>query len=182
MRVRTQHVYHGIDPAAFAEMYFSEAYNRAIAPLVSMAERSIESLETLEDGRVRRRILMKPRVQLPAMLQKLVQGAELAYYEISVFDPVSCIAHYHIETGAGDLLAIQGTIAFEPVDQGVCRTIDGQIDVSIFGVGKIVERFISQEVSSRYDRIHKYTQQYIDQHVALAGKTTKSAIDGGQGD
>lgn len=161
MRVQTEHTYYGIDQAGFAKMYYSEPYNNAVAPIVSLAERRIDSIERLSDGKVRRKIYMRPHVKLPAVIQKLIQGAELSYYEISVYDPSSFEARYHIESGAGDLLAIQGTISFLPVEGGVCRRIEGQVDVSIFGIGTVVERFITAEVKRRYDAVHTFTQKFI---------------------
>jgi hypothetical protein len=129
---------------------------------VSLKERRIESELQLENGHIERRIFMAPDVVLPSPLKKMAGHAQIAYTEVSVYNPATCTAKYHVESAAQKVISVTGQVVFIPDGAGVRRQIQGHVNVRLLGVGHLVERLIATETQKRYDAVHSFTQDYID--------------------
>jgi len=163
MNIKVAHHYRNVDRARFAEVYFSDAYNQAIAPLAGLKTRRAVEERTLENGKVWRRVLMVPDIELPGPVRKLIGDAAIEYCEVSTYDPDVGEAEYHVESEAGETVDVRGVIRFLEENEGVTREIDGTVHVKLFGVGKLIEGLISREIARRYDAIHAFTQRYLDE-------------------
>lgn len=164
MRFVVDHVFHGTDVDRFAEVYFSEEFNEAVAPITGMKERRLVEERRDPDGKLHRRVRLAPDVSLPGPLQKLVGKEAITYDEVAVYDPAAREARYRIEHKAGDRLEVKGVVRFLPVEGGVRRVIEGDVDVRVFGVGGLVERFIESEVKKGYEKIAAFLQRWLDEH------------------
>ena len=164
MKIEVEHRYERISCEAFVKMYFSVAYNNAIAPIVSLKERRIDSEVHLENGRTERRIFMAPDVALPSVLAKMAAHASIAYTEVSVYDPQTYTVKYHIESAAQKMISVSGQVMFIADSTAVRRRIQGDVHVKILGLGHVIERLIASETQKRYDAVHVFTQDYIDSH------------------
>lgn len=163
MKVTVQHRFHGVDVERFVDAYYSADFNRAVAASASLKVRELTSTRTLDDGTIERRVRMVPDVELPAPVRALVAG-DIEFYEVSVYDPRTKSARYHVESAAGDAVVVRGDVRFEKTGDDVLRTIDGEVVVKVFGLGGIIERLIASEVKGRYDRIQAFTQRWLDDH------------------
>lgn len=165
MKFRIEHRFTGVDVDRFVEIYFSEAFNDAVAPISGMKERRLVAQTTDDQGLVHRRVRLAPAVPIPAPLERVVAGRAITYDEVSVYDPRTKSARYSIDHKAGDRLRAEGVITFlADGPDAARRVIDGEIDVRIFGVGALVERFIETEVKKGYDAIGRFLQGWIDSH------------------
>lgn len=157
----------------FAEVYHSEAFNNAVAPVSGMRSRRLVE-ERVDDKGVRhRRVRMVPDTKLPAAIQKVadslaasVGAAEgITYDEVSTYDPATHTVTFKVESKAGDRVKMAGTIRFVPDGDGVRRIIDADIDVKApLGIGGMIERFIETETVKGYAKIAAFLQKWLDEH------------------
>jgi len=155
----------------FLDIYFSEDFNLAVAPISGLKTRTLVDEKVLEGGRRQRRVRMQPAVTLPAPITKIMgalpggRGAIVQYDEVSTFDPSRNEVTFRMEHAAQQHLRFEGTIRFSPEGDGVRRTIDGLIEVRVpLGLGAVIERFIEAETQKGYARIEAFLQQWIDTH------------------
>jgi hypothetical protein len=165
VHVVVEHRFKGVSVDRFAEVYFSRDYNDAVAPLAHLERRELVSERTREDGHIERRVRMVPSVNLPWAVKQLLRGAPVEYFEVSTYDPEHRVARYRVESGAGDLIKVWGTIHFLPDGEGCKRRIEGDVEVGIPGLGRVIEKLIADELNKRYDRIQAFTQRYLEENA-----------------
>lgn len=147
----------------FRDVYFSEDFNNRVAGEIGLKERRLVEEKTLDDGRVLRRVRMVPNVQLPAALKKLIGDHEIAYDEVSTFDPAKNEVEYFIDSKAKDRVSVTGIIRFVPSSGGVRRVIDCEVSAKVFGLGGVIEKLIESEVKKGYEKIALVMQRYLDE-------------------
>jgi hypothetical protein len=155
----------------FAEIYLSEAFNEAVAPVSGLKSRRLVEEKRAPDGSRERRVRMQPAVTLPGPIQKLADGiagrsgAGITYDEVSTFDPEKNEVRFRIDSRANDRVRFEGTIRFVADGDGVRRTIDGIIEVKApLGLGGLIERFIEAETKKGYEKIALFLQRWVDEH------------------
>jgi len=153
----------GIDFPSFRRVYYSEEFNQEVAEAVKLKERSQKEFVTQPDGKERRRVHVVPRVNLPAAVQKLLNGQSISYDEITVFDPATRSATFAVESMATDTIQVTGLVRFLEDAGNVKVMFDGEAKVKVFGLGGFIERYIVGEVKSRYDHVQRLLQEFIDQ-------------------
>jgi hypothetical protein len=161
MHVTTEHRFKNVTVDRFVEVYYSKAFNHAVAPSAALKVRDLVHEESLASGRILRRVRMVPDIELPGPVAALVNGP-IEFFEVSEYDPTTKSAAYHVDSAARDRIVVQGAVTFEQAGDDVIRRIDGDVHVKMFGVGNIIERLIANEVKGRYDRIQAFTQRYLD--------------------
>jgi hypothetical protein len=152
--------------ARFEEVYFSEEFNDAVAPVVGLKKRELVAKTTRDDGRVERRVRMEPTVQLPAAVKRLVGDKVITYDEVSVFDEAAHEVEYFVDHAVRDRVEVRGTIRF--VDDGggrVRRVIDGEVEAHVLGLSRVIEKLIQREVKRSYERIAEFMQRYLDDNA-----------------
>lgn len=150
----------------FREVYFSEAFNQAVARDLGLKERTLLEERVGDDGRRKRRVRMVPAVQLPAAIQALIGDHELSYDEVSVYDPANDEVEYFIDSAARERLTVRGNIRFSAAPRGVRRVIEGEVSAKVFGLGGVIERLVQSEVEKSYERIARFMQRYLDEAEA----------------
>ena len=162
MHVYVEHAFKNASVDALLEVYFDPAFNAAVAPHAKLKSREIVETESLADGRVRRRIRMVPNVKLPRVLRALTKDAALSYDEVSVFDPSTQVARYHVESAAQARLQVEGEIRFFARGADAVRVIDGTLTVRVPGLAGVIEALIQRELDARYATIAAFTQAELD--------------------
>lgn len=167
MRVAVSHQFQRTTVNEFVEVYYSDAFNRAVAPVANLASRELIEAREDEEGRIERRVRIVPDVKLPLPIRKLLRGQPVSYVEWSLYDPKAQRAEYRIESGAKDVVKVWGEIRFQagPAPGTVVREIDGQVLVKVPALGRAIEKLIARELSTRYDAIQAFTQKFLDQQV-----------------
>ncbi len=143
-------------------VYNSQEFNDYVRAETRVRDRTIVSFETLPSGQEKRRLRVVPDVNLPGPVRKLVGDSEIVYHEITVYDPKTRTARLDIETEATDKVKVGGDVRYILTDDSVRVQFDGEVSVSVFGVGGIIERFIANEVKQRYASLEKLLQEYVD--------------------
>lgn len=151
----------GIDFNDFREIYFSEEFNQMTLGAAKLRERRLEHFEVMPDGRELRRVRMVPDVSLPGPVQKVVGNQEIAYSEVSHFDPRTRRAAIHVESPAGERLRVKGEAQFTETGSGVEMAFDGDVRVQIFGLGTVIEKLVVSQVKQRYSAVGSELQRYV---------------------
>jgi hypothetical protein len=143
-------------------LYFSPAFNEAVAQAANLIERKERERTVSPDGTERTRIRIVPRVALPAAIQKLLKGQAIHYDEITVFDPKARRATLSIRSIAGKTVQVNGNIDFIEEPAGVRLRFAGEALVKIFGLGSMIERYLVSEVKARYSLVEPVLQRFVD--------------------
>ena len=163
MKLHIDQSFSAVTLERFVEVYFSEDFNNAVAPVSGLRSRQLVEEKIDTDGVRHRRVRMRPKVTLPGALKKFVSEEQIHYDEVSTYDPIRHEVRFHIDSAGKDRVSVGGTIRFIATGEGVRRIIDYDIDVKApFGVGLIVEKFIEAEVQKGYGRLATFLQDYLD--------------------
>jgi hypothetical protein len=186
MKFVVEIVTQGVDYPRFRRAYHSEEFNQQVAKEANV-ERTLQEFVTLPDGKERRRVLVVPRIAaLPGAFQTLLNGSPVRYEEITVFNPATRTASFAVESPAGDKLNVTGEARFLDADGGVRLRFEGHVEVRLFGLGTLVERFVVREVTARYALIERLLQKFVDErrgsddqgdHAHQADPPTDSATE-----
>lgn len=150
----------------WTKIFFDPEYNRGLyVDALQFKKWELQAL-TGEPGQARtRRQLLEPKSDAPAVIQKLV-GGSLSYVEEGKFDPQSRIWTYQIQLSKlADKVTIGGKFWVEARgDKRIERICDVDLNVNIFGVGGVVEKFIEKETRDSYEKATAYTNAWIAKH------------------
>jgi|HubBroStandDraft_5_1064220.scaffolds.fasta_scaffold264053_2 hypothetical protein len=167
MKLRVEHVIRGIDLAAYEELYFDEPFQTALGEAVKIDR----ELVRLDRGRERivRHVRVQPQREIPAPVAKLLGGKRLAYIEELEYE----VGRYHgtwriVPAVLAGKIAIGGTLDFEAAAGGVKRVLAGVIDVTLYGLGGLVEKLVVSNVEKSYDDAAAFTAEWI-----AAGRSSK---------
>ncbi|HUJ57477.1 MAG TPA: DUF2505 family protein [Kofleriaceae bacterium] len=162
MKFAIEHVFPEITCAAYEQLYFDEAFNVALGRALDMG-RELRRLDITPD-RIVRHVCFEPRRDPdPAHPTNRAFGSSRASF-VEELD-------YDVGTRRGAWRTIPnvftervrntGTIELAPAGSGVRRTVRGEVKVSLFGFGGIVERMIVAEIEKSYARSTKFTLDWL---------------------
>lgn len=144
------------------DVYFSPAFNAAVAAAADLVERK-ERLRTQNaDGTESTRIRIVPRVKVPGPIEKLIKGQTIYYDEVTVFDPSARRADFSIRSFAGKTVQVNGAIDFIEEPSGVRICFAGDARVKVFALGSMIERYLVSEVTTRYRKVEPVLQRFVD--------------------
>jgi Protein of unknown function (DUF2505) len=152
-----------VDYARLSQVLYSEPFNRELMSAIDLKERVVRERSEQPDGKLYLRTYIAPRVDLPAVIERLVKGHAVGYEETVVFDPATRHARSSIQTPVGDMFQVAADTYFTDVAQGVRTRIELQVKVKVFGVGGIAEKFVCNETQKRYVIIEQVLQRYLDE-------------------
>ena len=150
-----------IDRAGFEKLFLDEEFNRAMMSVSELKTR--ELLDRREEGgKLHRRIKVVPQRDLPGFMKKLIQG-ELTYIEESVFDPARHVLDWTSQVSVmSDKIKLFGKVEFLEAPNGARRRLTGEMNVSVFGVGGMIEKAVVANLEETYRKITVFTQSWID--------------------
>lgn len=152
----------GVDFDRLTRVYLSQEFNEALGPAIALKERRIIAHETLPDGKERWRIRSKPDVHLPTAVRKLMRDYQVQYDELLVLDRSERKATFQIRSPAGKAVRVGGYIYFREDARRTSFHFDGDVNVRVFGIGRLIERLIVSEVKRRYAKAEAFLQEYVD--------------------
>lgn len=162
MRFTIRHIIE-TDVDTFWELFFAEDYNEAMfRGALKFHNYEVVSLTRDDDGSVKRRTDNAPPLELPPALKRVV-GDLSSYIEDGRFEGKSkrWTADVTPSTMA-DKIRTHVELRVEPRGDKRCERIaDIDVTVKIFGVGKVMERFIEQQTRDAYDDSAGFTNTWI---------------------
>jgi hypothetical protein len=149
----------------WSKVFFDQEFNKRLH-LEKLGFKSFEVLEERDepDGSRIRKVRTEPKAEAPAAVKKLV-GDSISYVENGRFDPKSKRYKFSVEPSKlADKIKTQGELWVEPKGDKQCeRIVKLDIEVKIFGVGKMVENFIENQTRSSYDIAARFTNEWVEQ-------------------
>lgn len=108
---------------------------------------------------------MYPKVELPSVLAKAAAGKEEGFclIEEGVLDRATATYRFKIIPSIlSDKVDARGKMVILPHGDGQCeRVVNFELDVKVFGIGKIVEAFVESTVRRGYDDSGEFLQKYL---------------------
>jgi len=105
-----------------------------------------------------------PGFPVPGPVQKLFAGKELEYLEESCFYKDRQTMDWKSTPNLfPDKVKAAGEVIVKQEGTGVRRFITGNIDVDIFGVGRILEATVKDGVVKSYEKASEHTRNWIRQ-------------------
>ncbi len=153
-----------VPPEAFwGRMFFDPAYNQSLYT----EGLGFESLEILEDavtpdGSRRRRMRVRPRLDMPAAVKKLV-GEKVTYVEEGTFDAAAGTFRSRIvPSSLADRIRIETVMRLEPRGAGACERIaEAEVEVRVLGLGGLVEKFIEKSLRDNYAKGAAFSNRWL---------------------
>jgi len=147
--VRADHVF-PCTPDQYWAMFFDPEHVAQVQAALDLVEHREVWREETPD-RLRQRLRIAPRRDVPAPVRRAVPGLSTAYEEERVFDKAGReIAWRVFPDFRPEAITCSGSYRVLPVAGGCRRVLDGRVEVRIFGIGGIVERAIAQDVERSY--------------------------------
>lgn len=161
MRYRISHMIE-TDEATFWDIFFDDAFNEAMFRDLRFNLYRVLSFDRREDGTITKKVEAAPPVELPAAAKKVI-GNVTSYIEEGRFDPKAKRYTVNVApSAAGDKVQTHVEIWVEARgDKRVERFVDVDNTVRIFGVGKVVEKFVEQQTRKSYDGAAAFTNKWI---------------------
>lgn len=162
MKVTISHDFNTDAETFWSRIFFDAEFNRSLYK-DGLQFPEYEVLEERDAGdHVVRRVRVVPRQDAPAAVQKLV-GGRFSYIEEGRFDKAAKRYTFRVVPSAmADKIRSEGELRIEPAGpRKVRRVVEMTIDVKIFGVGGIVEGFVSKSMQDSYAQAATFTNQWI---------------------
>lgn len=142
-------------------LYFSPAFDDALAKAANLVSRKQRQHVVEPDGRERTRTRVVPNVGLPSTFQALLRGNTISYDEVVVYDPKTQRATFTIRSLAGKTVQVNGEIAFVQDSGDVRVEFHGEARIHVFGIGGALERFLVHEVTTRFAKVQGVLQEMV---------------------
>lgn len=171
MKFSLRHPY-AIEPDAFwREVFFDPAYNEALY----REGLHFEAFKVLDesnppDGRRTRKLAVKPKLDAPAAIKKVL-GDSIDYVEEGRLDPSrpAWITRV-IPSKLADKVSIHNEFWLERTGPGRSdRVASFDVEVKIFGLGGIFEKFLEKTMRESYQLAADFTNKWLERK-GLAGK------------
>jgi hypothetical protein len=144
------------------EIFFDPEYNERLFREELGFNYELIELKKNDDGSYDRKVRTEPKTEAPAAVKKLV-GDKFSYLEEGHFDPETRLWKYTVTPSAlPNKIHISGVFRAEPKgEKQLTRIVDTDLEVKIFGVGKIVEAFVEKETKESYDKAERFTNRWL---------------------
>jgi hypothetical protein len=163
VKFTVRHVFNTDVDTYWNQIFFNPEYNERLYKQ-ALGFKDFQILElTGEPGQRRtRKMRTEPKAEAPAVVKKLI-GDSLSYTETGSLDPATKIWTYAIQTSKlSDKVHIGGRLWAESRgDKKLERIAEIEIEVKIFGVGGVVEKFIESTTRESYENATRFTNQFI---------------------
>ena len=162
MKVTYSHIFNCDADTYWTKIFLDPDFNRSLY-LDGLKFPEYEILEERDTGNtVVRRCRVLPKQDAPAVIQKAV-GGKFSYVEEGTFDKTTKRYRFKVVTASmADKIHTDGEMRVEPAGDKRCKRImDMNIEVKIFGIGGMVESFVSKSMQDSYDQAAAFTNKWI---------------------
>ena len=161
MKFKADHLIDGITVEQYREMYFEDAFNDAMCVAVNLIRKPIKMERS--GSKIVRHVHVEPQGrEIPAPVAKLLGQSRFGYVEELEFDfslnegvwrTIPALIPEKVTTG--------GTLRFVGEGSATRRIVHGDIEVRMFGIGGIVERFICSDAEKSYADAAEFSRRWV---------------------
>lgn len=155
-----ENTFAGVACATFEQLFFDEAFNEALGRALRMGRKLLHLERTTE--RIVRHVCYEPDRDPDSPANQAFGTSRASFVEELDYDVrARCGAWKTIPNLFADRVRNSGTIEFAEVGDGTKRTVRGEVVVTLFGFGRIVERMIVAEIEKNYANTTRFTTEYL---------------------
>jgi hypothetical protein len=169
MKFKAEHAFRNIDVARYEQLHFDPTFMVALGEAVKVTRTVLR--RDLVGAKLHRETRAAADRELPAPVAKIVGANRLEYVEVLDYEMGGYRGDFKILPAfLRDKLEITGTLEFRAGPGATTtRIVTGDIQVRIFAVGGLVEKFVCAELEKSYADAARFTQGWIDAGKAPAG-------------
>jgi hypothetical protein len=159
MKFEITHTF-AVTPEQYEEIYFDEAFGAAQCEAVNLGRKLLKLEKT--PTRIVRHVRVEPSRELPAPVAKLLGGGSFSYVEEVDYDVATRSLRWRtVPSIAPEKVESSGTVQFIADGAGTKRLLRGDINVKVFGLGGIIEKFVVGDVEKSYEKAAAFTREWI---------------------
>lgn len=160
VRVFIENVFIGVSCSDFEQLYFDESFNDALGRALRMGRKLLHLERTPE--RIIRHVCFEPDRDPDSPANQAFGTSRASFVEELDYDVRTHRGAWKtIPNLFADRVRNAGTIEFAPADGGTRRTVRGEVSVSLFGFGRIVEKMIVSEIDKNYASTTRFTTEWL---------------------
>lgn len=160
MKFNVEHVFTGVAPATVEAVFFDEAFNVALCEAVDLERELLEREQHRET--LQRKTRIRPRRAVPKPLEKAIGSNRLEYIEHIDYSFANQRGQWRVIPAAlADKISAAGELGFHPQGDGASRWVRGEVNVKLFGVGGMAERFIVSDIEKSYERAAEFMRRWL---------------------
>ena len=140
----------------FWKLFFDPKYTRALF----LEELQFKECTVLEQTETARKLRLVPKVNLPAVIQKVI-GDAFSYEEHGTFDRARNEWTWRM-VPRKEIVATRGKVRIEPISDSQCRRHDEVIiEGKMFGVGGLIESTAEKEVRASRPKEQAFLERWL---------------------
>ena len=146
--------------------FFDDDINELINEAVKIGHKTPQ--EVKEDDEIKYyKNLIRPQFELPAVMRKALKGKGVGYYEHTTYFKKENRVEWRIESEFfPDKITGQGEIKFVEVgDNKTDRVVTGEMHAKFFGVGKMIEKMLVDNITKSYNTIAEVTHTWLKENT-----------------
>ena len=160
MRFAIEHLFPAVASGDFATLYFDESFNEDLSRALCMGRKLLRLDRTAD--RIVRHVSFEPARAEDAPVNQAYGTSRASFVEELVYDVRARRGEWRtIPNRFAERVKNAGSIEFADADGGTRRSVRGDVKVSLFGFGGIVERMIVAEIEKSYAATTRFTLDYL---------------------
>jgi len=166
MKFAIDDLFHGVMCGDFATLYFDESFNEDLSAGLCMG-RKLLRLDRSAD-RIVRHVRFEPARTADAAVNQAYGASRASFIEELVYEVRARRGEWRtIPNRFAERVNNAGSIEFADAAGGTRRIVRGEVKVSLFGFGGIVERMIVAEIEKSYVATTRFTRDYLAKKTAI---------------
>jgi Protein of unknown function (DUF2505) len=151
------------DRPSVAEAILDEGFQKSLADIGHLRERTLLSQEERPDGTVERRIRCVLDINVSGVAKSFIGDGDPAWVEVAIWDPETHTWDWEIEPEvAQDLLQASGRIILESDGDATNRVVEGKVKVRIPLYGGKVEGWIVDGLERAYQEEAERLNEWLE--------------------
>ena len=160
MQFKAQHTIRGVSLSDYENLYFDEEFNIGLCARVNLTRTLVR--RDIHDGHLVREVIVGPEREVPGPVAKVLGSKKFEYTEHVSYQLGSYRGDWYVVPSLlPNKVDCRGYFAFTPAPDGVQRIVEGEVKVSVFGIGGIIERFVVADIEKSYDASAVYAQEWL---------------------
>jgi hypothetical protein len=160
MKFVIEHAFDGITCSEYETLYFDEPFSAALGDALQLG-RALLHLECTPD-RISRRVCCEPNRDPNSPAGQAFGTSRASFVEELEYDVRAHRGHWRtIPNLMPERVRNAGTLEIVATATGVKRIVRGEVKVTLFGFGGIVERMVVAEIEKSYAGAAKFTEAWL---------------------
>jgi hypothetical protein len=160
MKVLIDDLFVGITCGEYESLYFDEEFNRTVGRELRMGRLLLHFERT--DSRIQRRVHYEPDRDPDSPAGQAFGTSRASFIEELDYDPRARRGTWRtIPNLFPERVTNAGTLELLEAPTGTRRVVRGEVKVSLFGFGRLIERLIVAEIEKSYTNTTRITNEWL---------------------